>query len=173
MLVVSLEDFFFSFDPDRKRNHFCTPLLRSPAYFQSLSTLASGPNWVSRSPIPAMINDLHLPRLRSANCKYCSVNTMTALSQGIGTLELRHFPPMLNTDDMQSVVDHLELVFSTVASVSKIRSMNGLYAALTKAAGDFPDPSAVMWCVSALQQYSLNRPDPTAGIETDLSDLNL
>jgi len=157
MLLVSAEDFFFQFEPDRKKNHFCTPLLRSPAFYQSLGVIVNGPDWDGRGMRDSMRPfDLRTPY--SANCKYCSVNTMPSSARGIGTIELRHFPPMLDTMNMGVVLDMLERIVS-ITEGCPTDSSEAVFEYLRSIADQLPDPSAIHWCIAAVDQVIPELPE--------------
>lgn len=97
-LLVASEDFFFKTCEDRRGNNFCVPMLRNPNNHAIFSGL--------------------MGRGFYRDSKYCSVNAYAM--ESLGTLELRHFAPMMNPKEMGEVIRRINLTHQLVTDDSLV-----------------------------------------------------
>ena len=128
--LVAHDDWFFQFNRDRKKNNFCVPVLWSPAIFRIF-------DWMVSSNGHDTFN------------KYLSINPTTYST--LGTLELRHFPPLVDISNLEAVLSRVERIYDIVSSEEKGEDsviMNNLIEA-------FPDVEKQLhWAFNMLDCYA-------------------
>lgn len=149
MMLVAEEEWFFQFNPERKKNHYCTPLLYTPAFYQGLATMTATPDWDEGRPV----RNTRTLRMRNggSSCKYTSVNTQPALADNLGTIELRHFAPLMDIDQVSTVLDTIQSI-TDLAHECPHNKSEDMYSFLLKQADLFHSPRALKWVVEAVRQ---------------------
>ena len=149
MLLVSQEEFFFSFSPERKRNHYCTPLLYTPAFFDGLARVSCSPDWYEGTHHHCEpLLDLYLAE---TNCKYVSVNVNPGLHHSFGTFELRHFSPLMKIKDVEAVVDGIR----TLLDIAHNAPSDDVQSMCDYLLNEY-DCEELQWCVNAVRAASGN-----------------
>lgn len=151
MMLVAEEDFFFQYNPERKKNHYCTPLLYTPAFYQGLSLMCQAPDWSNGSPVKRS-RTLRMSPVYGTNCKYTSVNVTPALEgEGIGTLELRHFAPLMQMSQVNTILTKIRQLTDLAHECPATRSED-MYTFLKAHVQDFSSIPAMDWVISAVSQ---------------------
>jgi len=141
--LIIHDDWFFQFDPARQYNNFCTPVLYSPAAIVAINQSYHAPMWGRSGNMITSKLSRETTRLSNDDTKYMSINTMPL--NRFGTVELRHFSPMVNLEDMYTVLDKIEEIYNVAKGVRK-----GKYKGALKVWSDFgeqyPDrQQAINW----------------------------
>lgn len=108
------DEWFFQYGPGRENNSFCCPVLRSPAAVCSINAAVRAYDWRDGEPVgPPAVRRVN--RLSEQDTKYMSVNTMPLNS--LGTIELRHFAPLMNVEDVDTVLTKISDLFDTASAI--------------------------------------------------------
>lgn len=117
--LIVHDDWFFQYGEGRKKNHFCCPVLRTPAALVGINRAIRTPDWDPKTGrqtdgLPVM-RDVNF--LNETNTKYLSINTMPMNT--LGTIELRHFAPVTNPVDMDAILDKITSIYEVAKTVPK------------------------------------------------------
>lgn len=173
ILLVAHERKFFEFSPERANNHFCTSLLRSPAFYQALNVMATGYEW-RKGAVAKRMATLQMGRgFRAVNTKYTSVNAQpmknTRDNGGLGTVELRHFAPIMDVKQLTKLCNIVDGIMTAVRSM-KYSRWDLTEKALNEYRKGLKDKQLsddIAWCMAVVnslanQAMELDVPEPRA-----------
>lgn len=117
LLGLMIHDrFFYQYGEGRERNSFCCPVLYTPsAALMTINQAVRANDWTPRGELRELSTRRQVPSLSRTNTKYMSINTMPM--NNIGTIELRHFSPVVNPVDMDAILDKIAAIYERAATV--------------------------------------------------------
>lgn len=122
--LVGHEHLFYSYGTNRERNAFCVPTAFSPNVMLGISKAARAPNFRGERRIGTSPTRQAWPSFGPADLKYTGVNVCPLKT--LGSIELRHFDPIMDLDDMAQILEIIETIDAEVQGVSAI-SQKSMY----------------------------------------------
>jgi len=112
--LAAHDNWFFQYGRGREVNSFCCPTLYSPAVLCGINQATRANDWRSgeRRARPSFRDVINLCEM---DTKYLSLNTMTLGT--LGTIELRHFEPIMREADMTVILDKLTAIYNVARTV--------------------------------------------------------
>ena len=112
--LAAHDNWFFQYGRGREVNSFCCPTLYSPAVLCGINQVTRTNDWRSgeRRARPSFRDVINLCEM---DTKYLSLNTMTLGT--LGTIELRHFEPIMREADMTVILDKLTAIYNVARTV--------------------------------------------------------
>lgn len=118
--LLANEQTFFALSPERKRNHYCVPLLHSPSTYYFFDIIVRHYMMTRQQSGVAYAHVRHnrLPN----NYKYMALNAMTLGT--LRTLELRHFSPFFDTAPWKKIFNVIEGIEAVALEVNPTREVS-------------------------------------------------
>lgn len=118
--LIIHDDVFFKEGVNRRYNNFCCPVLYSPAAVIAINHTMKAPVYVDGSMTTKRGTSI-IPLLCDSDHKYLSVNTMPLGAYSPmgakGSIELRHFDPLVVPGKMDMVLDTIEAIYTVASAV--------------------------------------------------------
>ena len=116
--LIAHDELFFQYGGERHSNSFCCPVYRSPNTITAINRAYRAYSWTSEGPTIGTLAR-NTPALSDIDTKYMSINTMPLTNSDLGTIELRHFVPLMDKDKMYEVLDVIECLYNVACKVPK------------------------------------------------------
>ena len=117
--LIIHDNFFFQYGNGRDKNNFCTPVLYNPSALSAINRTVRTRNYNSNgqrlSTLPASRS---IRTIADYDMKYMSVNTMPV--QDWGSIELRHFAPLTDINDVNAVLDKIAELYKHASQVGNV-----------------------------------------------------
>ena len=105
LMLVSDEEYFFGYNENRKHNPFCCPLLYSPSLLLHIDNVFHSYDYNNKGTREVTEEQKKYSKQHSLPLKYSSLNT-DAMNT-LGSLELRHFSPIMNYEEVSFILDRI------------------------------------------------------------------
>lgn len=151
--LIANDDTFFAFNEDRKQNNFCCPTFGSASVFSAFYQVCCRNQNKGDSGSADYISEEQRGDF-SYNCKYLSVNPMVLST--LGTLELRHFQPILDTAVASEIMGIITSVYNH-AKATRPRTINRVIQDWRSARGFEHIEYEIDWVCSALEIFQHQR----------------
>ncbi len=113
--LLAHDRWFYQYGEGRDSNSFCCPTLYSPAPALTVINRAVRSNdWINGR-MQELPRRRDVAQLFSSNTKYMSINTMPL--DNLGTIELRHFSPIVDATQMDAILDKITAIYNRASGV--------------------------------------------------------
>jgi hypothetical protein len=113
--LILHDAWFYQYGAGRNRNNFCSPVLFSPSNtLLAIDNCHRACDWKEGEPSAPMIGRVGMNTLGRA-LKYNSINL--SCIDTLGTIELRHFNPLINLEEVYVVLNKINHLFNKASSV--------------------------------------------------------
>lgn len=102
------DNWFYKYGEGRELNNYCCPVWGTANAFTTIHDVYITNGWSEDS------------ERFQGDTKYMSINTMPLFrsSRPLGTIELRHFHPLMDQDQAYAVLDRIEAIYNSAAAIT-------------------------------------------------------